>query len=367
MSVRETILQTVEGSPGREFIIDSDIHPEPYSPQSFRERLPARWREHCETYGDPQRGPYAALTGYPRYIPRTSRRDAWPSNGGLPGSDLELMREQHLDRHGVALGVLEPLGQGSWTRNLELMGAVCSALNEWQLEDFVAHEPRLKASIVVPMEDAPAAVAEIRKHADNRDFVQVQMNSLSEEPFGRRKYWPIYEEAVSHGLPVGIHVGGSTGARTGGGWPSYYNEEHYSLVNSTQAHLTSLVLEGVFEHFPALKVILIEGGIAWTPALSTRLDRLWSRLGSEVPHCRKPPSEYVKANVFFSTQPMEEPENPEDLLQIFADIGWNNILYASDYPHWDYDDPEYAFKAPLSVEQKRKIMFDNALSVYRLD
>ena len=44
---------------------------------------------------------------------------------------------------------------------------------------------------------------------------------------------------------------------------------------------------------------------------------------------------------------MEEPENADDFLLVFEQIGWDRLLFATEYPHWDFDDPKYAFKAPL--------------------
>ncbi|HEV7276603.1 MAG TPA: amidohydrolase family protein [Devosiaceae bacterium] len=348
-------------------IVDCDIHPSPrQGGASLKPYMPRQWHDHMDQYGDPHNGPYASVYGFPRYMPGTARRDAWPENGGPPGSDLDLMRSQHLDRNNVALGILEPLGFGTTARNVEYGAVMCAAINEWQIDEFVDREPRLRASIVVPQEDSAASVAEINRRGPDRSYAQIELPSLTLEPLGRRRYWPIFEAAASFGLPIGIHVGGPTGARTASGWPSYYNEEHLSLVATMQTHLTSLVLEGVCEHFPDLRFIMIEGGIAWSISLRRRLDRLWRTMGNETPHVRRPPSEYMAESFYFSTQPVEEPETPAALTEIFEQVGWDRVLYASDYPHWDYDDPNYAFRGALPDAQANRVMRDNALGLYRL-
>jgi predicted TIM-barrel fold metal-dependent hydrolase len=365
--INDTLERSVTGFVVGDGIVDSDIHPSPpKGGQSLKPYIAKQWQDHMETYGDPQNGPFATVYGFPRYMPGTARRDAWPSNGGLPGSDLELMRTQHLDRNNVALGILEPLGFGSTARNLDYAAAMCAAINEWQAVEFVDREPRLRASIVLPQEDAALALDELRRRAPDRRYAQIELPSLTLEPLGRRRYWPIYEMAASYDLPIGIHVGGPTGARSAGGWPSYYNEEHLTLVSTMQTHVMSLVLEGVCEQFPDLKFIMIEGGVAWSISLRSRLDRLWRTMRSEVPYAKRPPSEYIKRNFYFSTQPVEEPQRPNDLTDIFDQVGWDRLLYASDYPHWDYDDPKYAFRGAVPDAQGPGLMRNNGLGVYRL-
>ena len=178
---------------------------------------------------------------------------------------------------------------------------------------------------------------------------------------GRRRYWPILEACAANGFPVSLHLGGTGGhPSTGGGHPSFYHEEHPSYVQTMQTLVTSLVCEGVFEHIPNLKVVLVEGGFAWLPALCWRLDKHWKRLQAEVPFLRQKPSEYVRQNIWVTTQPIEEPERPRDMLSTLEWIGVDRVMFSTDYPHWDQDDPRYAFKVPLPEEWRRKIYRDNA-------
>jgi predicted TIM-barrel fold metal-dependent hydrolase len=87
---------------------------------------------------------------------------------------------------------------------------------------------------------------------------------------------------------------------------------------------------------------------------------------SEVPHLKRPPSEYAREHIFLTTQPMEEPERPDDLRDVLEWIGWDRILFATDYPHWDFDDPALAFKCRLSDAERRRIFSENAFRLYRL-
>ena len=59
-----------------------------------------------------------------------------------------------------------------------------SAINDWQIAEWTSKDSRLKGSIVVANEDGPAAAAEIRKRAGDKNFVQVLLLSRNVEPLG---------------------------------------------------------------------------------------------------------------------------------------------------------------------------------------
>ena len=216
---------------------------------------------------------------YPKAQPNASRRDAYPPEGGTQGSSLSFMQQQHLDPNNVALGVLCPLKTGQGLRNQDLSAALATAINDWQIAEWTGKDSRLKGSVVVANEDGPAAAAEIRRRAGDKNFVQVLLLSRNVEPLGQRRYWPIYEAAEEVGLPIGVHAFGFGGNPiTASGWPSYYIEEMVGHSQCQQTALASIVLEGVFERHPKLKMIMIEAGFGWAPSLSWRLDKNWERM-----------------------------------------------------------------------------------------
>ena len=346
--------------------IDCDVHHALRSPKDLHPFLSKRWREHLETYGNRHPVPFLASSPYPKSAPALSRTDTWPPNGGPPGSDLRFMSEQLLDPYNIEYALLHLLSpHGMDQRNQDFGNAVCRAINEWQLARWTTQDRRVKAAIVVPGEDAEASVAEIEHWAGNPDFVQVSMLTHTIEPLGRRRYWPIYEAAARHNLPVGLHTSGYNGhAVSAAGWPSFYVEEQHNVAISQQALAISLVCEGVFELFPTLRVVIVEAGFAWVPSVAWRLDRHWARMREEVPHLTRPPSEYFKTHLWYTSQPADEPERPEDLRAVLDWIGWDRVLFATDYPHWDMDNPEFAIKCRLSEGERRMIYRDNARAVY---
>jgi predicted TIM-barrel fold metal-dependent hydrolase len=349
----------------RAAIADCDIHPRLAGYKALDPWLSKAWREHLATFGMTHRQQFEKGPAYPKAQPMASRRDAWPP-GGAPGSDLGFMARQHLDPNNVALGILNPLtpsGQGA--QNPDLSAAFTHAINEWQVANWTSRDSRLKASVVVPYEDGPAAAKEIEARAGDANFAQVLLLTRTAEPLGQRRYWPIYEAAAAAGLPVGIHAFGYGGwPITAGGWPSYYIEEMVGHAQCAQAVLTSLVLEGVFARFPTLKVVMVEAGFAWAPSLAWRLDAQWRKLRAELPRLDRKPSDYIRSQVWFTTQPMEEPEPRAQLLDTIEWMGWDRLLFATDYPHWDFDDPATALPLRLTEEQRSAVFRENARVVY---
>ncbi|MBV7330748.1 amidohydrolase [Chloroflexi bacterium TSY] len=345
-------------------VIDCDIHNAPATDKTLLNYLPQRWRRHHETIG--MRGHYGSA--YPRANPNAARHDAWPPSGQPPGSDLDFMREQLLDPWGIEYGILNPLMGAGGQTNLEYGAALSRAINDWQIKEWLEPEPRLRASIVIPYEDGELSAAEIDRVAQHPGFAQILFVVRTKEPLGRRKYYPIYEAACQHDLPIGIHFGGAGGGPiTGAGWPSHYIEDHGGMPQAFQAQVASFVCEGVFEKFPTLKIVLIEGGFAWMPPLMWRLDKMWQRLGEETPDIKRPPSEYIRKHMWISTQPMEEPPQKHYFQQLLDHLGMpNRLMFATDYPHWDFDSPNLAIPIKLEDESHQMIMSENARKLYKL-
>jgi uncharacterized protein len=345
-------------------VVDCDIHTQPRSKNVLAQYMSARWRRHHEMFG--QRD-YSGAS-YPRANEYAARTDSWPPGGAPPGSDLDFVRQQLLDAWGIEFGVLNPLLGAGQQRNLDYGAAMASAINDWQVAEWLEPEPRLRASMVVAYEDGELAAAEIDRLGDHPGFVQILLPIRTREPLGRRKYWPMYEAAVSHQLPVGLHFGGSGGGPiTGAGFPSFYIEDHAGMPTAFQSQIISLVLEGVFERFPSLKVVLIEGGLAWLPPLMWRLDGCYRRLREEVPHLTSLPSEHIRRHFWLTTQPMEEPPRPAHFHQLLAHLDMSDrLMFATDYPHWDFDAPDQAIPVKLDRELDAAIMAGNARRLYGL-
>jgi uncharacterized protein len=363
--MRETQVhdRPTEAGTRRVELVDADIHPALTSPELLK-RLSTRWRRHVERFG--RRTPIITEL-YPRTSNAGMRADSWPEPpGSFPGSDLGLVQRQLLDEYGVDYGVLNNLNLLHCYEVPELAADLARAINDWLWQDWLAPEPRLLGSIVVPCEFPDLAVKEIERCASDSRWVQVLLPGTGQEPLGSRKYWPIYEAAVAHGLPVAIHNAGFE-PHHGTGWPSYYLEEHvaYSFVMQTQ--LLNMVCEGLFDAVPDLKVVLTEGGVTWMIALRWALDSAWELLGDEVPHLDRRPSEVIHEHVWFTTQPIEEPDDAQQFVQALehGELA-DRIVFATDYPHWDFDSPTQALPRSVPKDLRAQILAGTACDLYRL-
>ena len=349
-------------------IIDGDMHPALRSLADLKPYMPARWWDVLTTYGSRRRHGMIGLEPYPKASPRACRRDAWPEDGGPPGSNLALIRSQYLDAYGIdcaVMGLLGGTGQGEM--NLDMAAAMASAANDWQREHMTKPEPRLRSGLVVAADDAAAAVREIERCGRIRPSPRCSCSPATPSRPAAAATGRSTRPPPATACPSRFHVFGASGhAYTGVGWPSYYVEEAAGHSTSCQSLVTSLVIEGVFERIPALKAVVVEGGFAWLPALAWRLDKLYGRLKSEVPHLQRQPSEVIRQHIWVTTQPMEEPDDRSQVLDMMDWIGWDRLLFASDYPHWDFDDPFQAFPKAVPRERVRQILSANGRAVYRL-
>ena len=338
-------------------IFDCDIHPmpspecplDPYVPQEFRTTV-SQGQANMPKHG--YQNPFGV-----------KRRDA-------DCSTPEQLVELHLDRYNILYGLLQPPGIGvSLTHSIDVGNAMAQAWNDWHIGTYLEHDERLLGSICVNVNDPAAAAREIHRMGSHPRMVQVVVTAESNFLYGHRYYFPVYEACVEEGLVFALHPGqeGSLRSSTPIGRPSSYFEWHCDIPLSYQAHLTSMVSEGIFEKFPDLKVLLVECGISWLPGLMWRMDKNFKALRSTTPWLKMAPSEYILEHVRVSTQPIEEPENPDDLLAMYSIIrAEKTVCFATDFPHWDFDDPRRALPPRTPAHLVRRILYENALELFKL-
>ena len=344
-------------------LVDCDVHASA-NDVMLAEYMGPRARRMLERFG---RSTPALTDWYPRARNAGMRADSWPDKpGAFPGSDPELLRAQLLDEYDVDYAILEVLSGQDCYDHPDLAAERNRAANEWQLHRWLEFDDRLLGTINVPHEYPELAVAEIEHWAHDPRFVAAILPSSAAEALGAPKYWPIYRAAAEAGRPVVIHTGGYVDHR-GAGYPSYYLDYHVGNGIVVAGQLTSMILGGLFQEVPDVKVVLTENGVAWASALRWSLDEAWRALGADHPRLDRTPSEYLAANVWFTTQPIEEPADPTQLLWAIDQGGLRDkLLFSTDYPHWDFDSPTQALPRVLGPELRQKILCGNAIDLYGL-
>ena len=354
-------------------IVDCDVHPvvagglEPLYPL-----MPAAWAERFRLKTARVANILPLTFRFEHPSGSAARHDAMTPSGGPAGSDPEYMRRDLLDANGISLAVLTSLqaGQmGTIIAGPDESAVICAAYNDYFLDVWpLKSERRLRLAMTVTAQDPAAAVAEIKRIGKRPEVCAVYL-PLINILMGNRYYWPIYEAAASHGLPILLHVTGTDSVHQGapnqaGGFPENYPERYVSLSQIGEANLTSLCFSGVFEKFPSLKFLFVEYSFAWALPLLWRIERTWESLRYDVPWVKRSPREYVSERVRFSTQPLDEPANPEHLKQLIAMLGPEHLVFATDYPHWDNDMPAQSLLM-LDKTVRRQILGENAMKVLR--
>jgi predicted TIM-barrel fold metal-dependent hydrolase len=348
-------------APGQDTgVIDFDVHNALASDEEFKRYLPARWHR---TYDEGSRVGSARWMQFGAARLGVFRADAWPAFGP-PGSDLDLMREQHLDRYGISHAVLHPVLETMAARQDGEIGlAHSAAFNDWMADRWLDRDPRFLAGITVPFEDGQRSAAEIDRVAADPRFVKIVLTVASREVLGTARYWPIFEAAQAHRLPITLHVGGYGSATpTGAGWASFHVEAHTNWALAYASQVVSLVSSGVFDHFPQLQFILEEGSLGWLPALMWRMDRAKRALKDRMSHLTQLPSAIVREHFWMTTQPLDDPPRRGQLAEMLDMLDMpDRILFSSDYPHHDFDAPDRVLPASqVGREFRAAVLAGNA-------
>ena len=341
--------------------IDCDVHPALPGMKTLVPYLDDHWREQVVNRGIDG----LDSTSFPINAPSECRPD-WRPKSGKPGADPAQLIRDALDGFGNRYAICNCVYAVQSIQDANLAASTARALNKWLAAEWLDRDPRLRASIVVSTKNVDRAVEEINRLASDKRFVQVLMMAGSETPLGKRALWPIYEIAERLGLPIGVHAGSTAHfAPTSTGWPSYFVEDYVNHSLVFQAQMLSLITEGVFTKFPALKVVCIESGFTWLPGFLWRAVKTWRAMRVETPWVTRSPAELIREHFRFTLQPCDLPPTAEQLDRIFDQMASDKfLLFSTDYPHWHFEDTD-ALPANLSDDLVRKICIDNPLETYR--
>jgi uncharacterized protein len=299
-------------------------------------------------------GIYASPYAHPLTAP------GYDNRGGA--TEYAIMREEYLDKHEVDRVILTGLFYPAVMRmQPQFATALAAAYNDWLIEEWLDKDRRLLGSIQIAPQEPEAAAREIDRSGTHPSMVQVML-PITDADYGQSRFDPIFAAAERNNLAIALHQSTATVSPVGA--MNYYVAWKSALPLAFMAQVISLIFNGVFEKYPSLHAVMLEGGFTWLAPLMWRLDQHYRYLHVEVPWLRRPPSQVIRDHFRFATQPIED-VSASQLLTLFDWAGSDSLLvFSSDYPHWDSDEPLRALPPGLPQSVQDKIMRTNALDVY---
>jgi uncharacterized protein len=298
-------------------------------------------------------------------------KDAWDASMygklGMNITDVPT-RIRDLDREGIEVSVLFPTSGFNITLSPEkdYAAAYCRGYNNW-IASVCSESPRLKGAGLVPFQDVPAAVEEVNRAITKLGLAGITIASSGmKEHLGAPTFWPIYEELQRLNAPLLVHNTRS-GPASEIRFDTFLFSHTIGRPFETLLDCAALMYGGVPEKFPTLRIAFLECGCGWVPYWMDRLDEEWEKRQSEAPLLKAKPSEYMnRGNWFYAAEPEES-----TLPYVIERVGDNNILFASDYPHWDgmfpYVVSTIRERNDISDQSKRKFLGENAKRLYGWD
>ncbi|MCI0548873.1 MAG: amidohydrolase [Candidatus Rokubacteria bacterium] len=305
--------------------------------------------------------------GFPIYPADGWDRRLLGTLGDLAGDADAWLRA--LDKGGVETTVLYPtMGLFlSFLKDREWAVALCRAYNRFLHEEFVRVSPRLRAVALLPVQDPAAAAVELERAVRELGLSGAMLAADGSHLLGDARFDGVYAAAERLGVMLGVHASGSSLGGAGVDlFPRFIQAHTCSHAFGQMRQLTSMIFEGVPERFPRLRLAFLEAGCGWAPYWMERMDDEYAKRSPEAPALKKKPSEYCRSGrIYFSC------EADEWLLpQALKLVGENQVVYASDFPHWDNSYPgsidEIRERGDLTDAQKQKVLADNARRLYGL-
>lgn len=253
--------------------------------------------------------------------------------------------------------------------NVEIEVALAHAYNRWLTENVLAVEPRIKSMLYLPFNDPAATFRTVQQFGDKPGVIGFMVTAARYKPVYHNDYMRTYSLLEEMGKPISFHAGYNWNEPTFFQITNRFIAVHaLGFTFHNMIHLTNWIVNGLPERFPKLKTIWIESGLAWVPFLMQRLDNEFMMRTSECPSLKRRPSEYMR-EMYFTTQPMEMVDNLRALEVTFEMLRADSqLLYSSDYPHWDMDLPSVIYDLPfLDETAKRNILGANACRLFNLE
>jgi predicted TIM-barrel fold metal-dependent hydrolase len=290
---------------------------------------------------------------------------------GLDGHPVAAAVGYSMDRMFIDYSVLFPtpmLALGTHPMP-DMEAGLALAYDRWLVDRVLSEDPRIKSMLYLPMSDPDACVEIIEELGDRPGVIGFMVTAVRYAPLYQNRYVPVYRALDERGLPLAFHSGVHYwGDRAFEQFNRFIGVHALGFPFYASVQLTNIVLNALPVRFPNIRWIFMEAGVAWIPFVMHRLDSEYRLRSSEAPLLERLPSEYI-LDFHFTTQPLEMPSRIGDLAAIFEMIdAERTLLYASDFPHQDWDMPSVIWDLPFIDERaKRRILGENALELFGLE
>ncbi|WP_295849586.1 amidohydrolase family protein [Tardiphaga sp.] len=283
--------------------------------------------------------------------------------------DITLMR-RWMDAMGVDMACMfpTPMLNISTCPRVQVEVELARAYNRWLCDNILAEEPRLTSMLYLPFNDPEACHRMVEEFGDRKGVIGFMVTATHYKGVHDNAYVKTYAALQERNLPIGFHAAYTWGDSMMSLTNRFISVHALGFVLHNMVHMMNWLVNGMPERFPKLKTVWIESGLAWIPFLMQRLDNEYMMRSSDAPLLKRKPSDYMR-EMFYTSQPMEMVDNREALELTFKMINAKSqLLYSSDYPHWDMDLPSTIYDLPFLNEQsKRDILGGNAQKLFNLD
>lgn len=242
------------------------------------------------------------------------------------------------------------------------------AYNRWTAERLLDGDDRIKTFAVLPFNTPKEAERVVEDFGDHRGVIGFCVTSTRHKPVHHNDYMRLYAILQERNKPLAFHAGYHWQDPSLATVNRFLGMHALGFVWCNMVHMTNWILNGLPERFPGLKTVWVESGLAWVPFLMQRLDDQFLMRQSEAPLLKRMPSDYMRENCWYTTQPMEisHPKALQNTLEMIN--AKTQLLFASDWPHFDFDLPQMICDLPfLDEESKRNILGLNAARLFNLE
>jgi len=249
----------------------------------------------------------------------------------------------------------------------EVEADLCWAYNRWLTEKVLPEGGgRIYSMLCLPFSDPDETLRHVEEFGHRKHVTGFMVTTVRNLPVHDNAYMKTYALLEEMGKPISFHAAYSWDDRALATTNRFISVHSLGFMWFNMVHMTNWVINGIPERFPDVRIAFLEAGCGWAPYWMERMDDEYAKRAPEAPALKKKPSEYCRSgNIYFSC------EADEWLLpQAVKLIGDNQIVYASDFPHWDHSWPasidEIRERGDLNDTQKQKILADNARRLYKL-